>query len=126
NMASVRLLQHTGTQAARDWTGRFGLDVARQPNDLTLALGTGSVTPLQMAQAYATFANGGWRVPPVVVETITDAQGKLLFQADAPAPLSEDSRAIPARNAYVMNSLLNEVTRSGTAARAQAALKRPD
>jgi len=126
NMSSVRVLQHTGTQAARDWTGRFGLDVARQPNDLTLALGTGSATPLQMAQAYATFANGGWRISPVVIETITDAQGKVLFQADAPAPLAEEQRAIPARNAFVVNSLLNEVTRSGTAARAQAALKRPD
>ena len=126
NIASVRVLQHTGTQVARDWAARFGLDPARQPNDLTLALGTGSVTPLQMAQAYATVANGGWKVAPVVVEKITDAQGKVLFEAPPPEPLTEANRAIPARNAFVMSSLLNEVTRSGTAARAQAALKRPD
>jgi penicillin-binding protein 1A len=126
NLASVRVLQHTGTQPARDWTGRFGLDVARQPNDLTLALGTGSVTPLQMAQAYATLANGGWQVAPVVVEKITDAQGKLLFEAPTPATLTEDNRSIPARNAFVVASLLNDVTRVGTAARAQALLKRPD
>lgn len=126
NLASVRVLQHTGTQPARDWTGRFGLDVARQPNDLTLALGTGSVTPLQMAQAYATLANGGWQVAPVVVEKITDAQGKLLFEAPPPATLTEDNRSIPARNAFVVSSLLNDVTRVGTAARAQALLKRPD
>ena len=126
NLASVRVLQHTGTQPARDWTGRFGLDVARQPNDLTLALGTGSVTPLQMAQAYATLANGGWQVAPVVVEKITDAQGKLLFEAPPPATLTEDNRSIPARNAFVVASLLNDVTRTGTAARAQALLKRPD
>ncbi len=126
NLASVRVLQHTGTQPARDWTGRFGLDPARQPNDLTLALGTGSATPLQMAQAYATLANGGWQVAPVVVEKITDAQGKVLFEAPPPAALTEDNRSIPARNAYVVSSLLNDVTRLGTAARAQAVLKRPD
>ena len=126
NLVSVRLLQHTGTQAARDWTGRFGLDPARQPDNLTLALGTGLVTPLQMAQAYGTLANGGWKVEPVVIEKITDAQGKVLFEAPPPAPLTEDNRAIPARNVYVMNSLLADVTRVGTAARAQAALKRPD
>lgn len=126
NLASVRVLQHTGTQPARDWTGRFGLDPARQPNDLTLALGTGSATPLQMAQAYATLANGGWQVAPVVVEKITDAQGKVLFEAPPPAVLTEDNRSIPARNAFVVASLLNDVTRTGTAARAQALLKRPD
>ena len=126
NLASVRVVQHTGTHAARDWTGRFGLDPARQPDDLTLALGSGSVTPLQMAQAYATVANGGWRVAPVVIEKITDAQGKVLFEAPAPTPLTEETRAIPARNAFVVGSLLNDVTRAGTAARAQALLKRPD
>jgi penicillin-binding protein 1A len=126
NLVSVRLLQHTGTQAAREWTGRFGLDPARQPDNLTLALGTGLVTPLQMAQAYGTLANGGWKVDPVVIEKITDAQGKVLFEAPPPTPLTEDNRAIPARNVYVMNSLLADVTRVGTAARAQAALKRPD
>lgn len=126
NLASIRVLQHVGTPTARDWLGRFGLDPARQPDDLTLALGTGSATPIQMVQAYATLANGGWRVPPVVIEKITDAQGKVLFEAPPAAPLTEDTRAIPARNAYVMSSLLNEVTRSGTAARAQAVLKRPD
>lgn len=126
NLVSVRVLQHTGTQRARDWLGRFGLDVAKQPDNLTLALGTGEVTPLQLARAYATLANGGWSVEPVVIEKITDAQGKVLFQAPPAPALTEDSRAIPARNAYVMDSLLNEVTRSGTAARAQATLKRPD
>jgi penicillin-binding protein 1A len=126
NLVSVRLLQHTGTQSARDWTGRFGLDPARQPDNLTLALGTGLVTPLQMAQAYGLLANGGWKVDPVVIEKITNAQGKVLFEAPPPAPLTEDNRAIPARNTYVMNSLLADVTRVGTAARAQAVLKRPD
>ncbi|MDG5977079.1 penicillin-binding protein 1A MrcA [Hydrogenophaga taeniospiralis CCUG 15921] len=126
NLASVRVLQHVGTQRAREWVTRFGLEAQRQPDNLTLALGTGSATPLQMARAYATLANGGWRVAPVVVEKITDAQGKVLFEAPPPKPLTDDNRAIPARNAFVMNSLLNDVARVGTGARAQATLKRAD
>jgi penicillin-binding protein 1A len=126
NLVSVRLLQHVGVAEAKAWAARFGLDAARQPDNLTLALGTGSVTPLQLAGAYATLANGGWRVQPVLVERITDAQGRVLFEA-APAPaLAEASRALPERNVFVTASLLNEVTRSGTAARAQAQLKRGD
>ena len=126
NLVSVRMLQHTGVQRARDWSARFGFDVVRQPQDLTLALGTGSVTPLQMARGYATFANGGWRVNPLVIERIVDAQGKVLFEAPAPEPHTEANRAIPERNAFVMGQLMAEVTRSGTAARAGAALGRND
>ena len=126
NIVSVRLLQTVGTTRVREWTGRFGLDPARQPADLTLALGTGSVTPLQMAQAYSTIANGGYRVSPVVVERISDAQGRVIFEAPPPAVRSDEARAIPARNAYLTASLLNEVTRSGTAAGAQARLRRVD
>lgn len=126
NLVSVRVLQHTGTQRARDWLGRFGLDTAKQPDNLTLALGTGQVTPLQMVRAYATLANGGWSLDPVVIEKITDAKGKTLFEAPPPPVLTEDNRAIPARNAYVMNSLLADVTQVGTAARVQSVLKRSD
>ena len=126
NLVSVRLAQHVGVGAVRDWAARFGIDPARQPDNLTLALGSGSASPLQMAQAYGVFANGGWRVPPVLVERITDAQGKVLFEAPPPATLSEDNRAVSARNVFVVNSLLADVTRVGTAASAQARLKRPD
>jgi penicillin-binding protein 1A len=126
NLVSVRLLQHVGLAEARSWAERFGLDPARQPENLTLALGTGSVSPMQLAQAYLPLANGGWRPAPVLVERITDAQGRTLFEAPPPVPLTEANRVIPERNAYVMTSLLGEVTRSGTAARAQATLRRPD
>ncbi len=126
NIVSVRLLQVVGTTRMREWAGRFGLDPARQPADLTLALGTGSVTPLQMTQAYSTFANGGHRLSPVLIERISDAQGKVVFEAPPPARQSDETRAIPARNAYLTASLLNEVTRSGTAASAQAQLRRVD
>lgn len=126
NLVSIRLVQLIGTQAARDWTARFGFDADKQPDNLTLALGAGSVTPMQMAGAYAVLANGGHRVAPVVIERVTDASGRVLFEAPSPSPLNEASRVIPARNAFIANSLLQEVVRSGTAARAQAALRRPD
>ncbi|MCE2659352.1 MAG: PBP1A family penicillin-binding protein [Rubrivivax sp.] len=126
NLVSVRLLQQLGVADTKDWAERFGIDPARQPDNLTLALGTGSVSPMQLAQAYAPLANGGWRVAPVLVERIVDAQGRTLFEAPAPAAFTEANRAVPERNAWLMTQLLGEVTRSGTAARAQATLKRPD
>jgi len=126
NLVSVRVLQALGVPAALAWAGRFGFETKRQPDNLTLALGAGSTTPLQLASAYAVLANGGWRVNPVVIERITDAQGKLLFEAPASEPQDEASRAVPARNVWLTNSLLNGVTRHGTAARAQAQLQRAD
>jgi penicillin-binding protein 1A len=89
-------------------------------------MGAGSVTPLQLASAYATLANGGWLQPPVVIERIADAQGKVLFEAPPAPPLGEERRAVPARNVFLTSSLLNDVTRVGTAARAQRQLQRTD
>ncbi len=126
NLVSVRLLQHVGLKPAREWISRYGFDMARQPENLTLALGTGSVTPLQMAQAYAVFANGGFRVTPVLIERIVSASGEVLFEAPAAEPFTEENRAVPARNVFIVNTLLADVTLRGTAARAQATLKRPD
>jgi penicillin-binding protein 1A len=126
NAVSVRVVQYSGVGASREWLQRFGLDAARQPDNLTLALGSGSATPMQMAQAYGVIANGGWLLPPVVIERIADARGTVLFDApDAPAR-SEDTRAIPARNAWLTASLLGEVTKLGTAAQAAQQLKRND
>ena len=125
NMVTIRLLQQITPAVARDWAARFGLDADKQPDNLTLALGSGAVTPLQMASAYAVFANGGHLLKPTVIAKIVDAKGQTLFEAPKEAP-SEDNRAISARNAFVMSSLLQEVTRSGTAARAQATLRRSD
>ncbi|MEK8051717.1 PBP1A family penicillin-binding protein [Ideonella sp. DXS22W] len=126
NLVSIRVLQQVGIPPALAWVRRYGFEAARQPSDLTLALGAGSVTPLQLAQGYAVLANGGWAVSPVVIEKITDAQGKLLFQAPPPAAPDEAQRAVPARNVFLVNSMLNDVARYGTAARAQAQLGRGD
>lgn len=125
NLVTIRLVQLLGADAARQWTGKFGFDVDKQPNNLTLALGAGSTTPMQLASAYAVIANGGMTVKPVVIRRINDANGEKVFEAP-PQVLTEEQRAIPARNAFMISSLLQEVTRSGTAARAQGQLKRPD
>ncbi len=125
NLVSIRLVQLMGPEAARQWTGHFGFDVAKQPANLTLALGSGSTTVMQMAGAYAVIANGGLSVNPVLIQRIQDGQGKVVFEAKL-TPADESQRVIPARNAFVTSTLLNEVTRSGTAAKAQAQLRRPD
>lgn len=125
NMISIRILQAVGTQNAQEWITRFGFDEDKHPAYLTMALGAGSVTPLQMVSAYSVFANGGYRINPWLITRVTEQNGKVLVQTKAPV-LDESVRAIDARNAFIMESLLQEVTRSGTAASAQAALKRPD
>ena len=126
NLVSVRLLQQLGLPAAREWIGRYGFDMAQQPQDLTLALGTGSVTPLQMALGYAVLANGGHRVAPVLIERIVGPQGQVLFQTPPASELDECQRMVPARNVFLTNTLLRDATLRGTAAKAQAQLKRPD
>ncbi|MBG9389692.1 penicillin-binding protein 1A [Caenimonas aquaedulcis] len=125
NMVSIRILQAVGTQNAQDWITRFGFEAEKHPPYLTMALGAGSVTPMQMATGYAVFANGGYRVNPWLVTKITDQKGKVLVESQPPLP-NESVRAIDARNAFIMERLLQEVARSGTAARAQSVLKRPD
>ena len=125
NMISIRILQAVGPKTAQEWVGRFGFDPEKHPAYLTMALGAGSVTPLQMASAYSVFANGGYRINPWLIAKVTDHKGRVISEITPPA-LSEQPRAIDARNAFVMSSLLQEVTRTGTAARAQATLKRPD
>ena len=126
NMISIRILQSVGARNAQDWIGRFGFDEDKHPAYLTMALGAGSVTPMQMATGYSVFANGGYRVQPHLITRIADHKDRVLVDSPTPTQTDEAQRAIPARNAYVMTSLLQEVTRSGTAARAQATLRRPD
>jgi penicillin-binding protein 1A len=125
NMVSIRILQSIGTHYAQDWVSNFGFDREKHPAYLPMALGAGAVTPMQLAVGYSVFANGGYRVNPYLITKVTDHRGKVLVDAQPPM-LNETIRAIPARNAFVMDSLLQEVARSGTAANAQRQLKRPD
>ncbi len=126
NMVSIRVLQSVGARNAQEWVSRFGFDAEKHPPYLTMALGAGSVTVMQMATGYSVFANGGYRVPPHLITRITDFKDRILVDSPPQTITADTPHAISARNAYVMTSLLQEVTRSGTAAKAQATLKRSD
>ncbi|WP_373800547.1 penicillin-binding transpeptidase domain-containing protein, partial [Delftia acidovorans] len=125
NMISIRLLQAVGPKQGQEWVTRFGFDAAKHPAYLTMALGAGAVTPLQLAAGYSVFANGGHRVNPWLIARVTDHKGRILSEF-TPPPVQELPQAIDARNAFIMDSLLQDVARVGTAARAQSTLKRPD
>lgn len=126
NIISIRILQKITPRYARDWITRFGFDASKHPPYLTMALGAGSVTPMQMATAFSVFANQGRRNPPTLISKITNERGKTLFEVDLDGAAAKAKQAIPARNAFVMNTMLNEVTGRGTAAKAQAQLGRKD
>ena len=118
NMVSIRILQSITPQYAQDYITKFGFDAARHPPYLTMALGAGSVTPMQLLSGYSIFANGGFRVTPYFIQRIEDAQGNVLSQAK-PAIAGEDAdRVIDLRNAFTMVSIMQDVVRYGTAVRA--------
>ncbi|MEO6565043.1 MAG: penicillin-binding protein 1A [Casimicrobiaceae bacterium] len=118
NLVTVRVLQAIGPQYAQDYIARFGFDPKQHPAYLTMGLGAGSATPLQMAAAYAIFANGGYRVAPYLITRITDAKGTVLSEARPSVAGDNAERAIDPRNAFVMTSLLRDVVAYGTGARA--------
>ena len=125
NMISIRILHRIGAKYGQEYTTRFGFDPERNPPYLTLALGAGGVTPMQMAGAYAVFANGGYKISPYLIAKVTDANGKVLSQANPDKAGDEKNRVIDERNAFLMDSMLKDVVRFGTATRALS-LKRPD
>ena len=125
NVTTVRLQRALGTDYTHDFLGRFGFEAAKHPKNLTLALGTGAVTPLQMAGAYAVFANGGYRVKPYLIARIRDGNGNIL-QENKPPARQETMRVLDARNAWVLDSMLRDVTRYGTGAASVKALGRLD
>ena len=125
NMVSIRVLQAIGPQYAQDWITRFGFEASKHPAYLPMALGSGAATPMQMAAAFAVFANGGYRVNPQLITSVTDQRGSVLVDVP-PAPLTESTRAIDARNAFIMDGMLQEVVRSGTGSLASRTLRRPD
>ncbi|VWD53010.1 penicillin-binding protein 1A [Burkholderia lata] len=125
NLVSIRILNHIGTKYAQQYITRFGFDAERHPAYLPMALGAGQVTPLQMAGAYSVFANGGYRVNPYLIAEVTDPNGAIVVRAQPLVAEQNAPRAIDARNAYVMNSLLQSVAQRGTGARTNV-LKRSD
>jgi penicillin-binding protein 1A len=117
NLVSIRILQGIGPYYARDYIKRFGFDPSRHPPYLTMALGAGSVTPLQMASAYAVFANAGYRVSPYVIDKVYDGQGKLVMQSRPQTLATGAPRVLDPRNAFLMTSMMQDVVRRGTGAR---------
>ncbi|WP_300336730.1 penicillin-binding protein 1A [Accumulibacter sp.] len=126
NMVSIRLLQASGVRFVQDYVTRFGFDAEKHPPYLTMALGAGSVTPWQLVAGYAVFANGGYRVRPYIVSQIQDDKKQVLAQAAPTTAGDERLRAIDPRNAFLMDSMMRDVTIYGTGARASATLKRRD
>lgn len=150
NLVSIRLLQAIDVNYAVNYAGRFGFGDESLPRNLSLALGSGTVTPLDLASAYAVFANGGFRVAPYFIERIEDLTGQVLYQAEPPVVCRECERAqgaegfgqgigetvmagseaarprnvaqrvISAQNAYLMTSMMRDVVQRGTATAARA------
>jgi penicillin-binding protein 1A len=125
NMVSIRILNKVGAKYGQEYATRFGFDADKNPPYLTLALGAGAVTPLQMAGAYAVFANGGYKVNPYLISKVTDNDNRVLSQVKPEKAGEEANRVIDVRNAFLVDSMLKDVVRFGTATKALS-LKRPD
>ena len=125
NMISIRILHKIGAPYGQEFSTRFGFDADKNPPYLTLALGAGAVTPLQMASAYAVFANGGFKINPYLISKVTDREGRVLSEARPDLAGDEANRVIDERNAFLMDSMLKDVVKFGTASRALT-LKRTD
>jgi penicillin-binding protein 1A len=126
NLVSVRLIRAIGPTYTREFIQKFGFEPEKHPPYLTMALGAGSVTPIQMATAYSVFANGGFKIEPYLISKIIDGKGRVIYQAEVPEPRQEVNRTLDAKTAFVADSLMLEVTRSGTAATARVKLGRSD
>lgn len=118
NTVAIRVLQDIGPSYAQEYITRFGFAAKDHPAYLTMALGAGSVTPWQMAGAYTVFANGGYRVKPNLIAKIVDQNGKTILTTSFDHASNGAPRVIDARNAYIMNSMMQSVIRNGTAVRA--------
>ena len=119
NMVSVRILRAITVQYAQDYISRFGFDPSMHPPYMTMALGAGSVTPMQMAVGYTAFANGGFRVAPYFIQRIEDEKGNILEQAQPSQVAKNAVQIIDPRNAYLMTTMMQDVVERGTATRAK-------
>jgi penicillin-binding protein 1A len=120
NLVTVRVLQAIGPRYAQDYIARFGFDPKLHPPFLTMGLGAGAATPMQMAAAYAVFANGGYRIAPFLIARIVDGKGNVLSEASPEVAGTNAERVLDPRNAFLMTSLLRDVIAYGTGTRALA------
>ena len=126
NLVSVRILRAIGTQYAQDYITRFGFEADKHPAYLPIALGSGAVTPLQMAGAYSVFANGGYRVNPYLIQKVVDARGNVISETQPQRAGSDAVRVLDARTAFIADTMLRDVVRMGTANPAKQRLGRND
>ncbi len=141
NLVSIRILQDIGMQYARDYISQFGFSLNDLPRNLSLALGTATLTPMEITTGWTVFANGGFKIEPYIIERIENRDGQTIFTAN-PArtptalslatgtsaaeiekPLTEEApavakRIIDERTAYIMTSMLQDVIKRGTGRRA--------
>ncbi|WP_455733141.1 penicillin-binding transpeptidase domain-containing protein, partial [Burkholderia stabilis] len=121
NLVAVSLMQATDARYVQQHAVHFGFDAQRNPASLPLALGAGAVTPLELASAYSVFANGGTRMEPRLIQSVKQRHGGAMYEATTP----EGARVVSARNAFMMDSMLRDVVKAGTA-RGALALRRDD
>ncbi|MEO6823167.1 MAG: penicillin-binding protein 1A [Nitrosospira sp.] len=119
NLVSIRILQAIGVQYAQDYVARFGFDPKQHPAYLPMALGAGSVTPMQMAVGYAAFANGGFRITPYFIKRVEDEKGNILEQSQPVLAGEKAKQIIDPRNAFLMTSMMQDVIQRGTATKAK-------
>jgi penicillin-binding protein 1A len=118
NLVTVRVMQAITPQYAQDYIARFGFDPKLHPPYLPMGLGAGAATPMQMVAAYAVFANGGYHVAPYLIDRVVDSRGNLLSKAQPTIAGENADRVIDPRNAFIMTTMMRDVVRGGTAARA--------
>lgn len=119
NTVSVRIMMALGSKPTHDYVQRFGFSANQIPQSLSMALGSGSATPLQMAEAYAVFANGGYKISSYAIDRIEDADGNLRARMQPFTAGQNAPRVIDPRNAYIMTSILRDVVSRGTGTRAR-------
>ncbi len=120
NVDAVKVLLAVGIPYARQWASRFGLPLDQIPPYPTMVLGSGTFTPLQMATAYAVFANGGYGVQPYLIDRIVDAHGAVIYQHKPQVAGKDAPRIISAGNAFLMYQMMQAVIQKGTGAAAMS------
>lgn len=117
NVATVNVMQAAGEDFVRNRAMEFGFDSSNNPPGLPLALGAGLTSPLHLTQAYSVFANSGKMLPTILIKKISQRQGNIVYEAPL---ISESRQVISAKNAFIVDSLLKDVVRNGTARKALA------
>jgi len=143
NLVSIRLLKALGIEKAVNGATRFGFTADQLPKNLSLALGSLSIPPITIATGYASFANGGYKIEPYLVDTILDSDNHVVYKAapvtvcrtcsdeeltESPStniPQTHAQRIIDNRTVFIMDSILKDVIKKGTGTKALA-LKRGD